>query len=196
MPSIAFRSFETLQRQATTVERASQSCASHGHAEALLASSFVLHVAAWNAYIVAIANCFLDAVSDPSHVRFTNLHTLHQAAARRRIEKFNTPNAENARQLLMEVSGYDPWSDWQWKRRRLNAMATRQRLNEILKVRHSIAHGFRMPVYDWNQTSTGRSRINRSGVQWTCAFFQHLCLTTDRSLSDFVRDNYLTTAPW
>ena len=105
-------------------------------------------------------------------------------------------NAENTRSLIIACTGYDPWIDWQWPARGMNALATRLRLNEILKVRHSLAHGFPMPGYTWNQAASGETRLTLEGLAWTRAFFNHLVATTDRGLRAHLNAVYAVAARW
>jgi hypothetical protein len=65
----------------------------------------------------------------------------------------------------------------------MNALAVRLRLNEILKVRHSLAHGFAMPGYVWPQAPSGKTRLALEALVWTRTFFNHIVTTMDIGLN-------------
>lgn len=119
-------------------------------------AALAAYVAAWDAYINNLVRDFYDAIADPLDTKFHAIYTVAQKLAERSLSRFNTPNWENTRNLLILCTGYDPIHDWIWTRRGMGSVQVRQRLNEILRVRHSFAHGFSMPAYSWNQSSSGR----------------------------------------
>ncbi|NES24107.1 MAG: hypothetical protein F6K41_35655 [Symploca sp. SIO3E6] len=122
---------------------------SRNQAQVYYHSALAAFVAAWDAYINDLVRNFFDATSNPLDTKFHAVHTIARGKAEQALNKFNTPNWENTRNLLAECTGYDPIGDWIWRARHMNGVAVRQRLNEILKVRHSFAHGFSIPAYSW-----------------------------------------------
>jgi hypothetical protein len=116
-------------------------------------AALAVNVAAWDAYINNIIKDFYNATSNPSDHRFNALHMNIKALSIKALDKFNTPNWENTRNIFTQYTGYDPYSDWIWPSKNMAPIHVQERLNQILKVRHSFAHGFAMPSYDWNRTS-------------------------------------------
>ncbi|MCP3967835.1 MAG: hypothetical protein GY718_16030 [Lentisphaerae bacterium] len=53
----------------------------------------------------------------------------------------------------------------------MGAQEVRERLNEILKVRHSFAHGFSVPAYSWIQNNSGRIRLTNKSLVDVDALF-------------------------
>jgi hypothetical protein len=156
-----------------------------------------LQVAARNAYTADLIACFFQGVANPLSVNYHAMHTLARAAAKAKLERFNTPNADNTRNLIFGCTGYDPWNDWQWPARGMNALATRVRLNEILRVRHSLAHGAPvMPGFAWNRNPSGQTRLTVSVLDWMRRFFDHLVATTDDGPRAHVATTFGITAPW
>jgi hypothetical protein len=64
----------------------------------------------------------------------------------------------------------------------MEGLDVRNRLNETLRVRHSFAHGFGMPAYDWTQVPSGRVRLTSKALQDVKAFFKNLVNATDRGM--------------
>ena len=159
-------------------------------------ASLAVCVAAWDAYINNLVREFYGAIANPLDVRFHAVYSVAQQAAEQRLERFNTPNWENTRNLLAQSTGYDPINDWVWKRRRMGVTQVRERLNEILKVRHSFAHGFSLPAYNWNQSPTGRTRLTSKTLRDVEAFFNNLVHATDKGLKQHINQTYGLAIPW
>jgi hypothetical protein len=196
MPSLAAIKYKTLSASASTILKADRSALDRQDVQAVYGAAFVAKVAAWNAYAAGLTECFFQEIANPAATSFHALHTLARVAATSQLERFHTPNAENTRNVILASTGYDPWTDWQWQARGMNALAVRLRLNEILKVRHSLAHGFAMPGYRWNQTTSGEARLTLEGLAWTRAFLNHLVVTTDRGLRTHLITVYGVMPQW
>ena len=141
---------------------------SHQQAEAYLHASLAANVAAWEAYLEQLVGEFFTVTSNPVISSYHTMHTVAKENALREIKAFNTPNAQNSRELLNHTTGYDPINDWIWPARGMSGPHVRARLDEILRVRHSFAHGLSLPAYAWTQSPAGRLRLgSRAGVLLT-----------------------------
>lgn len=196
MPSAAAIKYRALTVRASVILKADRRRLGRNEVQAMYGAAFVAQTAAWNAYVAGAVDCFFKEVANPAVANFHAMHTLANASAKAQLERFNTPNAENTRNLIVSATGYDPWTDWQWPARGMNALAVRLRLNEILKVRHSFAHGFAMPGYSWTQAPSGETRLTLAGLAWTRAFINHLVATTDHGLKNHLIAVYSITPKW
>jgi hypothetical protein len=159
-------------------------------------AALAAYVAAWDAYINNLVRNFYDAIDTTSNQRFQAIYTISKQAADRALDRFNTPNAENTRNLLQQYTGYDPIGDWVWTRKRMVGVDVRERLNEILRVRHSFAHGFPMPAYDWTQSRSGRVRLTSEAIRDTEAFLKNLVNVTDIGMKTHILLTYGVATDW
>ena len=196
MPSPAAVRYQTLAANAKMMMDIDRNAVDRQERQILFGAIFVAQVAAWNAYVASIIDCFFDAVSDPFDKNFSAMFALSSQAAKAQLSRFSTPNSENARTLIFNCTGYDPWMDWQWSAKGMSALTTRERLNEMLKVRHSLAHGFSMPSYSWNRTQSGEVRLTMQLLRWNRSFLGHLVTTTDTGLKAHIYQNYGSGPNW
>ena len=159
-------------------------------------ASLAAYVAAWEAYINGLVREFYNVIADSSNSRFNAIYTIAQQAAERALEGFNTPKWKNTRRLLVQYTGYDPINNWVWTRRGIGGLQVRERLDEILQVRHSFAHGFDIPAYDWTQSPSGRVRLTSKVVQETEAFFKNLVDVTDSGMKAHINQTYGISNIW
>ena len=154
------------------------------------------YVAAWNAYIDNLVRNFYDVIADSANPKFDAIHTLAKGIVENALTRFNTPNWESTRNLLNQCTGYDPINDWGGSQTNMNLEQVRQRLNEILRVRHSLAHGSDIPAYNWTQSPNGRVRLTSKAIQDTEAFFKNLVKVTDRGMKAYIESTYGLTSIW
>ena len=154
-------------------------------------AALTAYVAVWNVYIKNLVRDFYDVIPNSSPV-----YVIARQAAEKASGRFNTPNWENTQKFLEDCTGYDPINDWIWSRRRMNGFQVRARLNEILRVRHSFAHGFDMPTYDWTRSPSGNIRLTSKAIQDTEAFFKNLVKVTDRGMKEHIELTYGLASIW
>ncbi|MYC94156.1 MAG: hypothetical protein F4X14_04225 [Caldilineaceae bacterium SB0661_bin_32] len=154
------------------------------------------YVAAWDAYINNLVRAFYIEIEEPRNTNFQAVYSISRQASERALDRFNTPNAENTRALLQLYTGYDPIGDWVWTRRGMVGVQVRERLNEILRVRHSFAHGFAVPGYDWTQSPSGQVRLTSKVIRDTEAFFNNLVRVTDNGMRKHIQLTFGIAIAW
>jgi hypothetical protein len=164
--------------------------------QAYLHASLASSVASWDAYIHNLVNDFFRETTNPSVASFQAMHRIAEAATEIALQRFNTPSWDNTRNLLARYTGYDPLQDWIWPARGMGVPQVKERLDQILKVRHSFAHGFSLPAYPWTQSTGGRIRLTSGGVRSTHAFFLNLVTRTDRGMANHIAAAYGRRPLW
>lgn len=148
-----------------------------------LHAALAAYVAGWDAYLKQVIKEFTQKINTPHDIEFASLHAILEPLTEDKIKHFNTPNWENSRNLLISCTGYDPISDWVWRNAQYTRQESQEFLNQILKVRHSFAHGFAIPTYDWTQTPSGKIQLNDRSLKRVDRFLIYLVLSTDAGLS-------------
>lgn len=153
-------------------------------------------VAAWEFYLESLVREFLVEVADPLNLRFAAIQALYRGKVELELKKFNTPNAENSRNLVFGCTGYDPINDWSWSARGMNGIAVRGLINEVIQVRHSFAHGFAMPAYSWNTSSAGAVRLTAASLQTVSRLFSQVVSVTDKGLDGHIKIAFQRSSVW
>jgi len=164
--------------------------------QTIYGSSIVILVAAWNAYINNLIRAFYKLCSNPQDRKYDSILTIANQNSESLMGRFNNPNSNNTHNILMQCTGYDPWNDWQWTTKNMDGKTIRNRLDEIIKIRHSIAHGFSMPKFQWNVDISGRPRLTSKLVNWNRLFFNNLVTITDNGLKDHIINEIGIRKPW
>ncbi len=146
------------------------------------------YVAAWNAYIKNLVRDFYNVIADPSDPKFRAIYTIAWKRAENALTRFNTPNAENTRNILVWYTGYDPINTLLW--------IQREKLDDIVEVRHSFAHGFDMPSNTWTQSLSKRGHLTSKAIQDTEAFFKNLVGVTDNGMKAYIESTYGLASIW
>ncbi|WP_186105118.1 HEPN domain-containing protein [Burkholderia gladioli] len=165
-----------------------------------LHAALAAYTAAWDAYIKALAEDYYTSTTNATDTSYNHLHLIAKARMNAAKSKLNTPNSENCRTFLSDYTGFDPWPNWanagRFAGRPGSSLHAQTRLNEIFKVRHSFAHGFTMPIYSWNQDSSGAAKLNCKGLREIENFFTSLTKETDKGMSGHVATQHGKPPPW
>ena len=174
--------------------------------DALHRAGVVLTVAAWQAYVEKVLAEGLDAIAADMATPAAaaprwSVHTfqMRRAAILNLIKKFNTPDDVRVRDLFQDSIGFNPWTRWNWiqGRRNWSVQEVRDRTNGWVNIRHSIAHGFGLPVnLPWLRDGAGPPRLTLELLQECRRHFVHLVNQTDSAFADFLVTNHALPRPW
>lgn len=169
---------------------------SKSNAQTFYHASLAASVAAWDAYINNLVKEFFSVTTDPLLTKYHHVHNLLLNLTDVALKKFNTPNWENSRNFLVIHTGYDPINDWVWLSKGMATVHVQERLNQILKVRHSFAHGFSIPAFPWTQSPSGKIRLTSKGLIEVEAFLSHLVRQTDKGINSHICNIFHVTPSW
>lgn len=199
MPSLAYNAFIVAAQKAKILRnsiRITRTRLSEYDKNVYLHASLAAYVAAWDSYANNLIREFFDITANSLDSKYSTIHNILALNADSKLTKFNTPNFENSRALFVTSTGYDPINDWHWPSRRWSRIQVQTRLNEILRVRHSFAHGFSMPTYQWNQSRTGATRLTAKIIDETHAFFSNLVQRTDQGMKSYITISFSISSFW
>lgn len=151
-------------------------------------AALTAHVAAWNAYIKNLVGDFYDVISDPSDLKFRAIYAIARGRAENALTRFNTPRAEDTRNILVQYTGYDPINTLLW--------GQREKLNNIVAVRHSFAHGFDIPSNTWTQSLNRQGQLTNWGIHETKDFFENLVKVIDQGMKAHIKSTYGLANIW
>jgi RiboL-PSP-HEPN len=200
MPSPAAKTYQTAAARARLLLTAASEKRlrpmTSAQVQTYLHASLAAVVAAWDAYIHNLVRDFFLEVADPLVSSFQSIHSIAKAAADFALERFNTPNWDNTRNLLVRYTGYDPMPDWVWLAGGMNVAQVKERLDQILRVRHSFAHGFPLPAYPWTQSKNGQVRLTSGALRSTHGFFRNLVARSDKGMEKHIVAAYGKRPHW
>ncbi|WP_434452391.1 HEPN domain-containing protein [Lentzea sp. E54] len=200
------KSIVSFQNALTSADLLLQDLPSNGP-ESVLTSSYkqirfrahlAASVASWEAYVEAVTEEFLLAYGKKARKPLESaLHQLLLAEQERARGSFNTPNWENCRTHISRYTGFDVLPLWTWPKGQLTTpIAAQQRLNEILTVRHSFAHGFSLPAFSWLEKRPTGMWLSVVVCRRVSEFLKHLSAQTDLGLEGQLQKTLGQTVTW
>jgi len=114
--------------------------------QCLLKAAIAQAVGCWEGYIEAALPEFVSKTRVQAHRKAWTLIVQFESLVSKLSNELNTPNWDKCRDLIVNVTGMDPYGSWIWTPRFLNQTDTKSFFNGILDVRHSFAHGFAVPM--------------------------------------------------
>ena len=167
------------------------------HKATCLRAALAMLVAAWEAYLERLVREVQRDIADPAQVRLSAVLSLLTLVSEKEVKRFNTPNASNSRDLLFVHTGYDPINDWQWAAGHLSGVQARERLDEILRIRHSFAHGFPVPTdIAWVKDRNRAGVLNATALTSVDKFLAHMVRVTDSGMKGHLLSAFGFTANW
>ncbi|MDZ4254453.1 MAG: hypothetical protein U1A72_17935 [Sulfuritalea sp.] len=113
--------------------------------QCLLSAAVAQAVGCWEGYLENVLREFVSKTRLQTHRRAWTLIVQFESLVDKLAAELNTPNWDKSRELILNVTGMDPFPSWIWTPRFANQTDTKAFFDGILKVRHSFAHGFLVP---------------------------------------------------
>ncbi|MDH0049257.1 HEPN domain-containing protein [Comamonas terrigena] len=113
--------------------------------QALLKAGIANAVGCWEGYLEEVLKEFVSKTRVHVHRRAWTLVVQFESLVQKLTADLNTPSWEKARELILNVTGMDPYASWIWAPRFANQTDTQAFMKGILDVRHSFAHGYTTP---------------------------------------------------
>ena len=111
-----------------------------------LKAAIACAVGCWEGYLEAALREFVSRTRVLAQRRSWTLIAQFESIVDKLAAELNTPNWDKTRDLLITVTGMDPYASWVWIPKFSNPTDTKNFFDGILKVRHAFAHGFSVPV--------------------------------------------------
>jgi hypothetical protein len=102
-------------------------------------------VGCWEGYIESALREFVSKTRFQAHRRAWGLIVQFETVVDKMTSDLNTPNWERTRDLMITVTGMDPYVSWVWLPKYTSQVDTKLFFDGVMRVRHSFAHGFAIP---------------------------------------------------
>jgi RiboL-PSP-HEPN len=113
--------------------------------QACLKAAIASAVGCWEGYLEAALREFVSKTRVLAQRRSWSLIAQFESIVDKLAADLNTPNWDKTRDLLITVTGMDPYASWVWSPKYTNPIDTKTFFDGVLKVRHAFAHGFNIP---------------------------------------------------
>lgn len=151
MPSVSFSKFESTILGAKVLQSyigANSSIANSQEFidQTCMKAAIAAAVGCWEGYIESALREFVSKTRVHRHRSSWGLIAQFETIVDKMASDLNTPNWERTRELLMAVTGMDPYASWVWEEKFTNQTDTKLFFDGVMSVRHSFAHGFPIPA--------------------------------------------------
>jgi hypothetical protein len=137
---------------------------------------------------------FVSKTRVQAHRKAWTLIIQFESIVQKLTSELNTPSWDKARELLVNITGMDPYASWIWAPRFSNQNDTQAFLKGIMDVRHSFAHGFSTPANVPGLATPGILDVAYVADVVSClAFF---ATTTDALLEHELTHRHGCTTGW
>lgn len=114
--------------------------------QVLLKGAVALAVGCWEGYLEDVLKEFVSKTRLQAHRKAWTLIVQFESLVQKLTAELNTPSWEKARELILNVTGTDPYASWIWTPKFTNQTDTQAFVKGIMDVRHSFAHGYPTPA--------------------------------------------------
>lgn len=162
--------------------------------QCLLKAAIAQAVGCWEGYVEAVLPEFVSKARVQAHRKAWTLIVQFESLVDKLASDLNTPNWDKSRELILNVTGMDPYASWIWGPRFTNQTDTKSFFNGILDVRHSFAHGFAVPTNVPGLTTPGQ--LDSAYVADATACLEFFAAIVDSLLEHELTHRHACTAGW
>lgn len=162
--------------------------------QTLLKGAVALAVGCWEGYLEDVLKEFVSKTRVQAHRRSWTLIVQFESLVQKLTAELNTPSWEKARDLIIIITGMDPYASWIWGPRFTNQNDTQAFMKGVMDVRHSFAHGYTTPQSVPGLATPGVLDTAYLGDAVACLTF--LAETTDRLLEHELTHRHSCVSGW
>jgi hypothetical protein len=151
-------------------------------------------VGCWEGYIEGVLREFVSKVRVQTHRRTWTLIAQYEGLVDKLASDLNTPNWEKTRDLILIVTGMDPYASWIWTPKFSTQNDTKQFFDGVMNVRHAFAHGFVIPNNIFGLTNPGQ--LDAAYVSDVFACIRFFSETTDELLEHELTHRHSCSTGW
>ena len=160
----------------------------------LLKAAIAQAVGCWEGYLEAALPEFVSKTRVQAHRKAWTLIVQFESLDDKLAADLNTPNWDKSRELILNITGMDPYASWIWAPRFANQTDTKAFFNGILDVRHSFAHGFAVPTGVPGLLTPGQ--LDPAFVADSIACLEFFAATVDRLLEHELTHRHACASGW
>lgn len=109
-------------------------------------AAIALGVGCWEGYVEGALREFVSKTRVQQHRKAWGLIAQFETIVDKMASDLNTPSWERVRDLLITLTGMDPYASWVWGYKYSNQTDTKIFFDGVMSVRHAFAHGFSIPA--------------------------------------------------
>jgi len=160
----------------------------------LMKASVALVVGCWEGYLEDVLKEFVSKTRVQAQRRAWTLIVQFESLVQKLTAELNTPNWDKARDLILNITGMDPYASWIWDPRFTNQNDTKEFLKGIMDVRHSFAHGYSTPTNVAGLTAPGV--LDAEYITDAIACLTFFATTTDKLLEHELTHRHSCANGW
>jgi hypothetical protein len=162
--------------------------------QTLMRAAVAQSVGSWEGYLEEVLKEFVTKTRVQTHRRAWTLVVQFESLVHKLTSELNTPSWDKARDLIINVTGMDPYSSWIWAPRFTTQNDTQAFLKGVMDVRHSFAHGFSTPTSVPGIATPGV--LDQAYVVDVFACLEFLASTTDSLLEHELTHRHGCNTGW
>lgn len=162
--------------------------------QTLMRAAVAQAVGCWEGYLEEVLKEFVAKTRVQTHRRAWTLVVQFESLVHKLTSELNTPSWDKARELILNVTGMDPYSSWTWTPKFSSQNDTQAFLKGVMDVRHSFAHGFSTPMTIPGLVTPGA--LDSAYVADVHACFEFFATKTDFLLEHELTHRHGCTVGW